>query len=156
MARAHSKTVIDAIITALKAITTDRSDSFTPISVQRHDDDRANEGPVPTILVRRTGTPKNRDAGSGWLVTLGVELQVALYTGPETDTTSDEIIEEAEEDVFRALVAMDWQTLRAEFAGFTPTSFRDIDEEHPVSGFLANVGVEYKVAYDDPGTIIDM
>ena len=30
------------------------------------------------------------------------------------------------------------------------------DEEHPVSGFLASVGVEYKVAYDDPGTIIDM
>lgn len=156
MARAHSKTVINAMITALKAIATDRGDSFTPMAVQRHDDDRTVEGPLPSILVRRAGPPRFRDAGSGWLVTLSIFVEVAVYTGPETDTTSDEIIEEAEEDVFRALVAMDWQTLRAEFAGFTPTSFRDIDEDHPVSGFRASVDIQYKVGYDDPGVIIDM
>ena len=156
MARSHSRTVIDAIITALKAITTTGSDSFTPASVQRHDEDRAVEGPTPAILVRRLGPPRFRNDGSGWLVTLTVDVQVALYTGPDTEDTSDEIIEEAEEDVFRALVAMDWQTLRAEFSGFTPTSFREIDEDHPVSGFRANVEIQYKVAYDDPGTIIDL
>lgn len=156
MARSHSRTVIDAMITALGNISSMKMDSFTPISVQRHDDDRTVEGPAPAILVARSGPPRFRDDGSGWLVTLVISVQVALYTGPETDTTSDEIIEEAEEDVFRALVAMDWQTLRAEFAGFTPTSFRDIDEDHPVSGFRANVEVQYKVGYDDPGTIINL
>lgn len=156
MARAHSKTVIDAMITALKAIDSSASDSFTPTAVQRHDDDRTVEGPTPSILVRKTGTTRFRNDGSVFLVTLSVELQVALYTGPDTDTASDEIIEEAEEDVWRALHGMDWTTLKAEFASFTPVSFRDIDEDHPVSGFRVDVEVQYKVAYDNPATIIEL
>ena len=51
---------------------------------------------------------------------------------------------------------MDWTTLRAELASFRPKSFRDIDEDHPTSGFLADVEIQYKVAYDNPATIIEL
>ena len=156
MARSHSRTVIDAIITALNAIATGSGDSFTPASVTRHDEDSSVEGPAKSILVRRTGTPRFRDEGSGWLVTLSVDIQVILYTGPSVPDASDEVIEEAEEDVWRSIRAMDWQTLNAEFRTFTPTTFRDIDDEHPVSGFIASVDVEYKVAFNDPSTIIPL
>lgn len=156
MARSVSFTVIDAIITALEAIDGSGSDSFTPSIVQRHDEDRSVEGSPASIIVRRTGTARGReDSGSGWIVDLGIEIDCNVYSGEESDVTSDELIEEAEEDVFRALVAMDWETLQANLSLFNSITFREEDPEHPVAGFTATVEVQYKVAYDSPGTIID-
>lgn len=155
MARAHSRSVIDAMIAALDGIHTDNGDSFTPTIVQRWDADRSIEGTLPAIGVRRLSNPRDRDQGSGWLNTLSVEIQVGLYTGEEVENAGDEVIEEAEEDVWRALRAMDWDNLRAEFRGFQATTLRDIDEDHPVEGFRAVVTVEWKIAYDDPDVVID-
>lgn len=153
--RSHSRAVIDAMVAALESIHTDDGDSFSPTVVQRWDADRAVEGPAPVIGIRRLSNPRERDQGSGWLNTLTVEVQVILETGEHISSAGDEVIEEAEEDVWRALRAMDWDTLRAEFRSFQATSLRDIDEEHPVDGFRAVVTVEWKIAWDDPDVAID-
>ena len=157
MARAHSTTIIDAIIAALRAIDSSGNDSFTPSIVQRHDEDRSVEGPPWSIIVRRTGEQRTRSReSSDWPITLQVEIDVNVDTGPDSALPSDESIAEASEDVFRALNAMDWVTLRAEFTSFIPTTFRDEDPEHPVAGFVAAVEIEYAVGYEDPSTITNL
>ena len=157
MSRAHTKTVIDAMIVALRAIDGSGVDSFTPSIVQRHDEERSVEGPPHSIIVRRSGSARGRESGgSGWLTSSFVEIDCNVYSGAESDVPTDEAIEGAEEDVFRAIVDMDWDTLFAEFADFKSDTFRDQDPEHPAAGFTATVEVQYKVAYDSPGTIINL
>ncbi len=157
MARAHTKTVIDAMIVALRAIDGSGADSFTPSIVQRHDEERSVESPPNSIIVSRIGATRGREeSGSGWSVSSFIEIECNVYSGAESDVPTDEAIEEAEEDVFRALVSVDWDTIFAEFADFKSETFREQDPEHPAAGFTATVEVQFKVAYDSPGIIIDL
>lgn len=157
MARAHSFSVIDAVITALRAIDANGSDSFTPTIVQRHDEDRSVEAVPGAIIVRRSGTTRGREAsGSGWLIDLTIEILCNVFTGEDSDSSSDQAIEEAEEDVWRSLVGVDWDTVQAELSNFNALSFRDEDPLNPLVGFVATVEIGYKVAYDSPGTVINL
>jgi hypothetical protein len=155
MARSHSRTVIDAMITALRAIATTSGDSFTPAVVQRRDDDRSVEGAAESILVWVQAMSRRLDGASIWLVDLSVVIRVVLFTGPSTADASDEIIEEAAEDVWRALNAMDLSALPAHLESFTSTSFQELDDEHPVAGFDAVVEVRYEIDFNNPDTVLD-
>ncbi len=157
MARAHTKTVIDAMIVALRAIDENGVDSFTPSSVQRHDEDLIVEGPPGSIIISRVSSNRGRDVGGhGWDITTEIEIDCNVFTSGLSAVPSDEAIEEAEEDVWRALVAVDWESLSAEFANFSALTFREEDPENPAAGFVATVEVQYTLAFDSPGTIINL
>lgn len=157
MSRAHSRTIIDKVITALRAIHTDSGDSFVPSIVQRHDEDRSVEAAPYSILVRKVSNPRVRNDGSLWVTNLGLEILCNVYSGEELLSASDELIEEAEEDVFRALAyVVDWDTLNAELRSFVPETFREEHADIAIAGFMATIDVEYRVAYDNPNTILTL
>ena len=157
MARAHTKTIIDAMITALQAISPASSDSFTPSIVQRHDEDRTVEGPGWSLIVRRSGASRVREENTAdWPMTVDIEIVCNVLTTSDSDVPSDEAIEEAEEDIFRAVNAMDWETLRAEFTSFSSVTNREEDAEHPFAGFTATVEVQFSVGYTDPSVITNL
>lgn len=157
--RSPLRRLLDAMIAEFKKIHTDRGDSFTPVSVQRMDRNRASEGQSPSILISTLTDEKSRgedsDTSSPWIRTATVLVRVYLLTAGDLESASDEQIDEAQEDIFRAMLNLDWETLQMDFMSMSAEDFTEIEEEPGTrDGFMATITVDHKTAYDNPDVTV--
>lgn len=152
----HCETIIDAMVTAFGLIATGSGDSFTPSVVQRLDRFNSTVGVLPNIQVRRADYRKSReDFGGNWRCDLFVEVLLLIDADETGATATDKQVSIAAGDVEGAVIGMDWETLKANYANVETTPLVRENEEEPDNGMLLTFQVQYTLAFEDLSIVVD-
>jgi len=152
----HAEVIIDAMVVACAAIATGSGDSFTPAQVERFDRYTSERGPLPNIQIERANYRKFRgDIGGNWTCDLFVDVTLLVLSDETGTTPTDKQISIASSDVENAVIAMDYEALKANLAGIESTPMIKETEEDPDDGIIITFQFQYKLQFADLTNSID-
>lgn len=138
------ETIIAAVLLKLQAISGGEGYYSAPARIQRYDraDEARNER--PWITLRKVGEGKIL-RGNSWDVTLTLDIEAAISAEEDSidGVDTDVLVGQLQDDIERAIMAVDWEAIRAKIEQIDITNILDEDANDPEDGLRARLRINY-------------
>lgn len=142
----HSETIIAAILAQLQEINGGNGYYTTPARVQRYDrtEEERMERPWITLIKVSEGKVLR---GNAWDCTLVLAIEGAISDEEDETEDTDFLVACLQDDIERALAAVDWEEIRAKLEQIDASNVIDMDPNDPEDGPRVTVRINYAHDY---------
>lgn len=139
----HVELIITAVFEALEGISVEAGYYSTPTNVQRYD--RLDIGRSGGSILLSKANETKALIGNIWQCELNLEIEATIQAQEdvEFDTPTDRLLGLKQDDIEKALMAVDWTALKAVYDRIEVTGFASEDPNEPDDGILARIHIHY-------------
>lgn len=135
--------IIAAVLEALEGISVEAGYYSTPENVQRYDRTEIGRAAGSILLTKAIETKAL--IGNYWNCELNLEIEATIEVQEDIEfgVTTDRLLLLKQDDIEKALAAVDWTTLQAIFDRIEVAPFSSEDPNEPDDGILVRIHIRY-------------